>query len=69
MSLTSGVKFNPRETDAILMLLHAYQHLLFADGSEWDTEPWAKALRTLRKAKFQVQIEAICAVPGMRGAL
>ena len=64
-NLTSGVKFGHRETDAILLLVHSYDHLLFCDGSEWDSDVWAKSLRTLRDAKFKVSMAAVLALPGM----
>jgi len=72
MSLTSGVKFGHRETDAILMLLHALDHVLFQPeqcgfAQPWtdnDSLVWGQTQQTLRRASFRVRMDAVLAITG-----
>jgi hypothetical protein len=64
-SLTSGVKWERQ--DGLLTLLHAYDHILFAKVGDFDVDVWARTLRTLDDAKFNVRMAYVLAVPGMGG--
>jgi len=67
MNLTSGVKWADNIAEAQVILLHAYDHVLFSHDFVGDEEVWAQTLKTLRHAKWNVISAAIDDLPGMRG--
>jgi hypothetical protein len=66
-SLTTGVKWEPRTENALIILQNAHDAVLFSHG--WDFEVWARTLKTFIQAQSKVRIEAIQQIPGMKGAL
>lgn len=68
MSLTTGIIWEQKTQDAILLLTHAHDHVLFAHEFIGEAEVWTETLKTLSNAKFEVRMDALMSVPGMRGA-
>jgi len=66
MSLLDRIKFEKPKQDGLTMLIHAYEHVLFAHQYIGEEEVWTKTLKTLDKAKFDVRMDMLMRVPGMR---
>ena len=66
MSLLDKLQFEKQKPDGLLMLIHAYDHVLFAHQYLGEEEVWAKTLQTLNNAKFEVRMDMVMRTPGMR---